>query len=214
VSLGDDKINSTLRQHQQDVETWDRKEKVQQLLIWLERLVSEFKLEVGVPALMVDRLRCTRYGHFRRGRDGFGLLGEVGINDMYIGEELSWRNLATLLHELGHVHQEKTGKPGKRNYHNKQFRDWAKSVGLIVDAAGHTRMLPLPSPFWDVLRKWDFPIPDSVEQEVAATRRRGTSKLKLWICDCKPKPVRVRVAIADFQARCLKCGQVFALHTC
>jgi len=209
VSAGDETINSTLRQHQQSVETWDPKEKVQQFVLWEERFASAFKLDIGVPAFTVQRLRCTRYGHFQPGRDGFGLLGEVAINEMYVGPQLSWQNLATQLHELGHVHQARTGKPGKGNYHNKQFRDWAKSVGLIVDAAGHTRVLPPPSPFWDLLRKWDFPIPATAEQEVAATRRQGTSKLKPWICGCKPRPIHVQVAVQDFQARCLKCGQIF-----
>lgn len=209
--IGGEEINLSLKKHQQDVETWEKKERVQDIHNWAERFASQFKLKIGVPAFMVDRLRCTRYGHFRPGRDGFGLQGEVGINDLYIGDRLSWQNLATLLHELGHVHQEKTGKPGKGNYHNRQFRELAKTLGLIVDKQGHTKVIPPPSPFWDALQKYGVEVPTIMEPESVGTSKPGQSKLKLWICSCKPEPVRVRVAIPDFRAQCLKCGQLFTL---
>jgi hypothetical protein len=209
--MGEERINCSLKEHQESVSVWPEKDRVQALHIWMERFTSKLSLDVGVPALTVDRFRSTCYGHFRPARNGFGLIGEIGMNTLYMTEPLSWRNLATLLHELGHAHQARTGEPGAGNYHNKAFRDWAKTVGFIVDKAGHTRVLPPPSPFWNVLGKWGVSAPDGIALETAETPRWGQSKLKLWICACQPDPVRVRVAVPDFQARCLKCGQIFRL---
>jgi len=209
MTSGEEEINLSLKKRQDNVENWKQKDLVQKFHSWAEILSSKFTLDTGVPALLVDRLRCTRYGHFCSGRDGFGLLGEIAINELYVTEEPNWRNLATLLHELGHAHQERTGEPGKGNYHNKQYRWWAKTVGLVVDALGHISVLPPPSPFWDVLQGHGVEVPTISEPEPAVIARAGMSKLQLWMCSCIP-PIRVRVAIADFQARCLKCGQLFA----
>jgi hypothetical protein len=41
------------------------------------------------------------------------------------------------------------------------------------------------------------------------TPSSGKSKLKAWICGCKPRPIHVQVAVKDFQACCLKCGELF-----
>ena len=208
MTTNEEDINKCLKKHQETVENWKKRDLVQEFHRWIEIFVSQFKLEISVPALMIDRLRCTRLGHFYPGRDGFGLLSEIAINDLYVADQPNWRNLATLLHELGHAHQEKTGKPGKGNYHNKQYQEWAKSAGFVVDALGHMSIVPPPSPFWDVLKEYGVEVPEISKPELVVIAQSGSSKLQLWACSCVP-PIRARVAIADFQARCLKCGQLF-----
>lgn len=208
-TLSPESINEQLKAHQLAAD-WDKKELIQDLHMWQERFTLEFKLKIKeLPAIMIDKLTSTVYGYFRPGRNGFGLRNEIALNDKYICEKETWQLLGTFLHELLHAEQEQSGRPGKYNYHNKAFRDRAASFGLIVDSWGHMQYTPAPSPFWDILAKYQITptkMPPQIESQAAAP---GNSKLKLWICDCKPQPVRVRVAIGDFQAKCLKCGSVF-----
>jgi hypothetical protein len=184
-------------------EEWDCNALVAWLQAWAERLIVEFKLQVSRFALSVDWLSRNRYGHFRRGHNGFGLQGQIAINRNYLNRE-GWEILGTLLHELLHAEQEEHGEPGKNNYHNAAFRRRAAEFGLIIDERGFTQYAAA-SKFAAFLAEYGVDMPDI---ERPTVRMRNGSKLKLWMCPCK---VRVRVAISDFQASCLRCGGVFAL---
>lgn len=203
-------INLALKDHQLKAD-WDYNKLICDLHTWTERFHFEFKLKFDeVPAIMIDKIGHSTYGHFKPGRNGFGLRNEVAINETFLSECDYWQTLGTLLHELLHVEQEQSGHPGKNNYHNKAFRNRAESLGLIVDNWGHTQYAPVPTPFFNVLKKYGVNTPRLPElTNVEVTQKPGNSKLKLWICDCLPQPVHVRVAIKDFQARCLKCGHNF-----
>jgi hypothetical protein len=205
-----EQTNLDLRAHQGSIDDWPKRALVEDLHTWAERLTSEFKLKTPLPALMLDRLSHNICGHFRRGRNGFGLRNEIAINELHVSEKPYWEVIVTLLHELLHSEQENIGSPGRRNYHNKEYRDRAEALGLIVDRWGHTWVAPKPTPFWEIIEKYGLKAPEITEPARAAVGSPGNSKLKLWVCQCTPKPVRVRVAIEDFQARCLKCGQLFA----
>lgn len=208
MNMREEQINLELRAHQGRIDDWPKRALVEDLHIWAERFASEFKLQVPVPALMLDRLSRRCCGHFRRGRNGFGLLHEIAINEMHVSKDRYWDVLVTLLHELLHAEQETGGKPGRGNYHNREFRERARALGLIVNQWGCTWMAPKPTPFSDTLEKYGLTAPEIQVPASATVASSGSSKLKLWVCKC-PKPVRVRVAIADFQAQCLKCGHVF-----
>ena len=208
ANINNEQINLELRDHQKGLDGWKEKYLAENLHQWAERFALEFKLKTSVPALMLDRLGRTRCGHFRRGRNGFGLLNEIAINERYISQERYWDALATLLHELLHAEQETVGNPGKGNYHNKEFRYKAETLGLIVDSWGHMFLAPSPSPFWTVLQKYGIEVPE-IPKPVPVVAGQGNSKLKLWVCSCEPQPIRVRVAISDFRAICLKCRQLF-----
>ena len=207
-------INEQLREHQISSADWENNNLVKELHIWAKRMILKFKLETSVPAIMIDRINRNRYGHYRYGRNGFGLRNEIAINQAFISERGFGKVLGTLLHELLHAEQEESGKPGKNNYHNKAFRTRAASFGLIVDQKGHTEYAPPPSPFRSLLSAHKIKIKAkprtvSVAISLPPSIRPGQSKLKLWVCKCEPQPVRVRVAIKDFQAKCLKCGEKF-----
>jgi len=205
-------INFTLKMYQIGATDWEKQDLIQQLHLWAERFIFEFKLKIKIPVIMLDRIGRSRYGHFRPGRNGFGLCNEIAINDAFVNSREFWQVLGTLLHELLHAEQEQTGKPGKNNYHNKAFRKHAAFLGLIIDEWGHMEHVPAPSPFFDVLGKYDITVPVLPEPKVEVAKP-GNSKLKLWICECQPQPVRVRVAIKDFRAKCLICEKTFTLAT-
>ena len=204
-----EQINTALKEHQTHTKDWEKHELIRDLHVWGERFILEFKLKVPQPAIRIDPISNRCYGHHRRGRNGFGLRDEVAINETYIDPSRYWRCLQTLLHELLHVEQENTGSPGEGNYHNKELRERASGLGLVMDNWGHTHLAATPNPFTNILNKYGLQAPDIKKTEIPLQKQKGNSKLKLWICECQPKPVRVRVAIEDFQARCLKCGFLF-----
>src|ERR1041385_4584505 len=114
-------INLALKDHQAKLEEWNFHDVTTALHLCAERMIMEFKLKIPVPCLLIKRLP-RRYGHFHRGRNGFGLKDEIGIDEDHIRNSPFWRVCGTLLHELLHSWQEHHGRPGRRNYHNKQFR--------------------------------------------------------------------------------------------
>jgi hypothetical protein len=196
-------IYPLLAGHQRS-EPWAGQKLIAELQGWAERFNVAFKLNVPEIALCLDRLHVNRYGHFRYGHNGFGLKGEIAVNIRYLfGERASWEVLGTLLHELLHAWQQVHGTPGKGNYHNRQFRTKALGLGLIIDRRGVTDYAA-DSPFKELLRRYGVALPD-YEFAPVTRRQKGESKLKKWSCRC----TNIRVAIADFQARCLKCDHVF-----
>jgi hypothetical protein len=196
-------IYSALARHQRD-EAWGGQEMIANLQTWADRFIVEFKLDIGDIALCIDQLPSSRYGHFRHGHNGFGLRGEIAINSRYLtGKRQLWEVLGTLLHELLHAWQETHGRPGKRNHHNAELQAKARELGLIIDRRGVTGYAA-NSPFKSFLRQCGVSVPD-YEVKPPAARPRGDSKLKKWSCGCTTP----RVAVADFQARCLKCGNEF-----
>jgi hypothetical protein len=185
-------------------EAWAGQEMVAGLQTWAARFIVEFKLDIGDIALCVDPLPSSRYGHFRQGHNGFGLRGEIAINSRYLsGQRQVWEVLGTLLHELLHAWQEVHGTPGKRNHHNAEFQAKARELGLNIDRRGLTGYAA-DSQFKELLRKCGVSVPD-YETKPPAARPRGDSKSKKWSCGC----TTARVAVADFRARCLKCGNEF-----
>lgn len=194
-------IYRLLGEHQVSA-AWDFQELMHELHRWAGILISGFKLKIPRFAIRIDHLPARRLGHYVYGCNGFGLEGEIAINRRYLHQRPFWEVVGTLCHELLHGWQELHGKTGKNNYHNVQFRRKAGELGLVVDQYGHTAYAP-DSPFVAILAEHGLVVPALPELQY---RVPGTSKLKLWICPCR---TRARVAVADFQARCLKCGGLF-----
>ncbi|HYV36890.1 MAG TPA: SprT-like domain-containing protein [Gemmataceae bacterium] len=197
-------VYSALRQHQV-TENWVSRDLVADLQRWADLFNLEFKLNIPELSLSVDWLPRRRLGHFRYGHNGFGLRGEVVINRRYLDRREYWQVLGTLLHELLHAWQQAHGKPGKRNHHNKQFREKASEFGLVIDHRGFTKY-ESPSQFTELLQRHGINVPTLPEVEV--TNQRGSSKLKKWSCGC----TNVRVAVREFNAQCLNCGNLFCLQ--
>jgi hypothetical protein len=170
---------------------------------WAYRFIVEFRLDIEELSVCVDRLPSSRLGHFRVGHNGFGLKGEIAINVRYLTDQESfWRILGTLLHELLHAWQHTHGQASGRCHHNREFRDKARDLGLVVDGKGVTGFAD-DSRFKNLLRQYGIDVP---EGEInPTTRKAGSSKMKKWSCGC----TNVRTGVGDFQAQCLKCGKRF-----
>jgi len=200
-------INLALRDHQAKLEEWNFHHDATALHLSAERMIVEFKLKIPVPCLLIKRL-SRRYGHFHRGRNGFGLKDEIAIDEDHIRNSPFWRVCGTLLHELLHSWQEHHGDPSSRNYHNGQLRRKAASLGLVINKGGHTQYQPGETPFFSFLQKHGIEVPAIPPVQEPRPSRRG-SKLKLFMCPCE---VKVRVGRSRFHARCLDCGGEFALQ--
>lgn len=194
-------VYTALSEHQTS-QAWNKQALFQELHRWAGIFDFHFKLAIPTFAICVDHLHPRRYGHFRAGPNGFGLSSEIAINETYLDHRPFWQVLGTLLHEQLHAWQRAHGKPGRGNYHNKQFQTKAATLGLIVDARGWTQYQK-PSPFTELLEQHGINVPDLPQP--ARRQLRHSSNLRKWSCGC----TNVRVAIADFQAMCLKCGNRF-----
>lgn len=196
-------IYSKLAEHQQS-ESWSWQKLIAVLRAYAEIFNVEFKLDIPEITLCIDRLDCKRYGHFRYGHNGFGLRGEIALNSRYLeGNRPFWHVLGTLQHELLHAWQQAHGTPAKGNHHNVEFCNKALGLGLIVDKRGVTTY-SARSPFKDLLASLGVDTSD-INKAASVQPVKGNSKLHRWNCGC----TNVRVAIADFQAKCLKCGGQF-----
>jgi hypothetical protein len=202
-----DDVYATLAVHQAR-EPWAHQALVAELASFAELMKVEFKLNLPPYALLIDRLR-GRLGHWRYVHNGFGLAKELAIDERHAAHSMRWRVLGTLLHELLHGWQDRNGRHGRGNYHNKEYRTKAADFGLVVDSRGYTQYRD--GVFTEFLRRHGVEVPTLHDgPELDAPHRplggRGTSKLKKWTCAC---PVNVRVAVPNFRARCLACCQEF-----
>jgi hypothetical protein len=209
-NIGTEEINEELRQHAVELHDWEYREHIRLLHEWRERFNDVFDLGLRTPAIRIEQISHRRLGTYRYGRNGFGLGHEITINSLYLDRPLA-DQLSTLLHELFHEWQAVYGKPGKNNYHNRQFQQKAWLYGLVVNARGwHLRVEP--GRFTKLLAQHGVDLssldaPSSSEQRPNVTRRltrHGDSKLKKWSCGC----TNVRCAV-ELAALCRRCGNLF-----
>lgn len=196
-------VYQTLAIHQRQ-EEWGRREIMSLLQLWAARFILEFKLEIPEVALCLDQLSIREAGHFRYGHNGFGLRGEIALNTRYLPPHREfWEVLGVLLHELLHAWQQAHGHPGKGNHHNREFRDKARDLGLVIDERGVTGY-SARTPFKDLLQEQGVWIPEG-EVLPVEEKRKGASKLLKWSCGC----TNIRVAVPHFRALCLNCHREF-----
>lgn len=189
--------------HQREHE-WDHRAKASYLQLWMERFDVHFKMHLPSLVLSVEPLPSKVFGQFRRGHNGFGLQGEIAVNSRHLSDgQRSAPVLGLLLHEMLHSWQFFHGHPSARITHNKEFRSKARELGLLVTASGEQGYAEV-SPFKDLLRRFGMQLIEELKMPVPQ-EQRGDSVLKKWSCGC----TNVRVAVADFQAKCLKCNRLF-----
>ncbi len=200
-----DRVYEVVAEHQRRAD-WHGQPMIELLQTWADRFVAEFNLDIPEVVIGIDPLPCTRYGQFRMGHNGLGLRGEITLNARYLdGKRPLWEILGTLLHELLHGWQQAHGTPSKKNHHNRELREKAAQLGLLIGPTGLTGYAT-GGPFKALL--WQFGVEaPATESPIPERRPRGQSKLKKWTCKC---PVNVRCAV-EMQAQCLVCGERFAL---
>jgi hypothetical protein len=80
------------------------------------------------------------YGYFapdRFGtRDGSTVADEIALNPVHFGQVTLRDTLATLVHEQVHLWQRHFGKPSRNGYHNKEWAEKMRTVGLEPSSTG------------------------------------------------------------------------------
>jgi len=108
-------------------ETYDQ---IQQAYEFLNRAL--FKGEL--PNCLVTLQRRNRtYGYFsgdRFGRSDGLVTDEIALNPRHFCNRPIKEVLATLAHEMAHLWQHHHGKPGRGRYHNREWAERMKAIGL------------------------------------------------------------------------------------
>ncbi|RVH60079.1 sprT domain-containing protein [Sinorhizobium meliloti] len=108
-------------------ETYDR---LQQAYEHFNKGLFEAKLP---NALITLQRRKNTYGYFAGARfrnDDGRQADEIALNPATFHERTSKDILATLVHEMVHLWQHHEGKPGRGRYHNREWADRMKLLGL------------------------------------------------------------------------------------
>lgn len=109
------------------------KETYEQLQAAFEHLNKNlFKGTLSNPLITLQR-RKRSYGYFaadRFGRADGVLTDEIALNPSHIRNRQIGEVLATLAHEMVHLWQHRHGKPGRGRYHNREWAEQMKAIGL------------------------------------------------------------------------------------
>ena len=76
------------------------------------------------------------YSHKRWASQSNKYRHEIAINPSYVGRSSLIELFQTLVHEMTHEWQFKFGKPSRRSYHNRQFANKMKAIGLMPSTTG------------------------------------------------------------------------------
>lgn len=212
-----EKINLILREHETSTQ-WELAPLTQKLYHFFDLFNSQFfNSFLPQPAISFQKTGVIRYGHYRLGRNDFGILHEINLNRRYLTRNFV-ELLVTLLHEMIHLWQDVTkGMPKTMNYHNKGFQEKSKELGIPSNHKGQTT--DVTDPFVSLVManlKTDGDKPDKekdldidkVKEEITKDKKpKGESKLKKYSCGC----TNVRVGTSRFSATCNFCGNEFVL---
>ncbi len=110
---------------------------LRQACILLNRRLFDGKLP---PCLVTLQRSRHAYGFFagRRFRSAKGarVIDEIALNPAHFASRGAKKVLSTLAHELAHQWQHHLGKPPSTAYHNRQWAEKMRSIGLIPSDTG------------------------------------------------------------------------------
>jgi len=96
--------------------------------------------EGELPNCLITLQRTKKsYGYFcgdRFGRPDGTLTDEIALNPSHFRDRPQEEVLATLAHEMVHLWQHHFGTPGRGRYHNKEWAEKMKSIGLQPTSTG------------------------------------------------------------------------------
>lgn len=94
-----------------------------------------------LPGCLITMQRSKKaYGYFAGGRfgsvDGKEVTDEIALNPSHFRSRTTEQSLSTLVHEMAHLQQHHFGKPSRSGYHNKEWAQMMRAVGLIPSDTG------------------------------------------------------------------------------
>ena len=196
-------------------------------VVFRDRLIDPIaridRSQMPDPVISFDDLRNNKtLAAYTVSRNAQGLLDEITFNTAHYAKEDKkmvwgygrWAQLETLLHEMIHLWQQRTGKnpvkPG-RSHHNKEFVAKCESLGLhpMPDVGCHIAVAD--GVFAQLMKEFGIERPADVPREKETRidwfkpeKEKGRSTLTKWECGCGQK---VRVGKENWPgAICKSCG--------
>jgi hypothetical protein len=157
------------------------------------------------PVISVEKARATNYGHFIYGRNYLGLKFNINLNRRYLRRSEA-ELCETLLHEQLHLYQYMFGKPGRGNYHNKEFVQKAAEFGLQVEMGRGCHFGSPTEPFINLLNEHGVSFEPRVVSAELPQPKQEKQRLRRWSCWCKSVWCG-----GSLNASCLLCEQPFLL---
>lgn len=207
--LKSEDINDDFRTHIEDkLESgdWEHQPFVTLLFEWTDIFMTNLNLNIPLPIIGVGKLRKTRIAQYRESRNDLALNFEVIFNSIHTGRPI-WKSLATLLHELCHCWQHMHGKSGKGNNHNKEFRSYAGSFGLVINTKG--MMTVEEGRFTELLEANGVEYDLSDESTTDDVDEKRPKKVK-WTCQCEMFSMRVEEGMTP-NILCNDCGKKYQM---
>lgn len=157
-----------------------------------------FAGQLAPVILNFSRASARTLGFFAPKRWGRGAdsTHEISLCPSYLALRPPKETASTLVHEMAHAWQEEHGKPGRGRYHNQEWADKMKAIGLQPTATGElggpetgdsmTHVIVKGGPFdraYDAMPK-DCQLPwTSFDREKSKTKRKP-SKVKFTCATC------------------------------
>jgi hypothetical protein len=97
--------------------------------------------EGRLPRCLITIQRSKKcYGYFAANRfgapDGQSVTDEIALNPTHFASRTHQQTLSTLVHEMTHLEQQHFGKPSKGGYHNAEWAEMMRRVGLVPSNTG------------------------------------------------------------------------------
>lgn len=94
-----------------------------------------------LPGCLITLQRTGRYyGYFSATRflrrDARGTTDEIALNPRFFAFRTVAQSLSTLVHEMVHQWQRHFGKPSRGGYHNREWAEKMKEIGLMPSTTG------------------------------------------------------------------------------
>jgi len=110
----------------------------------LDQAYHHFNVELfggQLPSCLLTLQREKKtYGYFSAGRfinqTDKSFTDEIALNPAYFGVVPLKEVMQTVVHEMVHLWQHHFGKPGRRRYHNREWGEKMKAVGLMPSDTG------------------------------------------------------------------------------
>lgn len=103
---------------------------------FFNKMLFNSALPQGVVTFHRQR-KVMGYASFQRWKNPNGnRVDEIAINPEYFDDYPLIEIFQTICHEMTHLWQAHYGKPGRRGYHNKQWANKMKEIGLMPSSTG------------------------------------------------------------------------------
>ncbi len=217
-------VKKAVRYNAEQDTSWKFHDLAKELYTWSDLLISNLVDPVarpGVermpsPVIGFESIDIRTLAYYRLNKNPMGMDDEVILNEKHL-ERPKYSILETLVHELGHLYQQRRGEhPYKAgsNTHNAEFISRCESIGLHPFPVIGYHWKPADGAFEALLRQHGIlKPPETTEVSDPKKERRnwweepkdrkGKSTLIKWEC----KDYSVRSGRMDLDLTCGKCGQ-------